>query len=225
MKILILIGVAVLTFGLMLVGNWKIKNFVFIALAIGGAVNANFFNASAYPINCFGLAFGIDSVIYTLFVFCVLAMFHFFDNASAIKVLKSAVSAILFSAVIQFVAEISSFGYSTASLITFLKFLTSVIGSILAILAMLEVAKFCEKKNLNKYVSVALSLIVASVINSTIYYGAMAIFGSATPQTFLYLWLPSFIGKTISLVFALVAFYFLSKQKTIAEQKPEQNAR
>lgn len=214
MKILILIAIAALTFGLMLVGNWKIKNFVFISLAIGGAVNANFFNATAYPIECFGLSFGIDSVIYTVFVFCVLAMFYFFDYKSALTVLTSAVAAILFSAVMQFVAEISSFGWNTASLFTFLKFVLSAAGSIIAIMCMLKLAQFLQQKKVNNYISVAIVMIVAVLINSTVYYGGAALMGQQFADNFLLLWLPSFIGKSIALCFSLGAFYFLSKQKS-----------
>ena len=53
-----------------LIGGKKYRSTTLYALAIGGAVNANFFHAGFYPIDIFGLSFGIDSIIYSLFIFC-----------------------------------------------------------------------------------------------------------------------------------------------------------
>ena len=66
---------SIIIFLLSLVSYEKFRSTTLYALAIGGAVNANFFYAGNYPIFCFGIPFGIDSIIYTLFLFCVLLMF------------------------------------------------------------------------------------------------------------------------------------------------------
>ena len=69
MIFVLLILISFLIYSLTVVGYKKFRQTTLYALAIGGAVNANFFHALNYPIYCFGLPFGLNNIIYPLFAF------------------------------------------------------------------------------------------------------------------------------------------------------------
>ena len=91
----VILGISL--FLLSMVGYKKFRTTTLYALAIGGAVNANFFHAGNYPINCFGLPFGLDSIIYSLFTFCVIIMFFKSNKKDAYILTLSSIIAIIFS--------------------------------------------------------------------------------------------------------------------------------
>ena len=97
-------------FLLSLVCYEKFRSTTLYALSIGGAVNANFFHAGNYPIMCFGLPFGLDSIIYSVFGYCVILMFLKVSKREAYILTISSVIAIMFSAVMQLVADLFTIG-------------------------------------------------------------------------------------------------------------------
>jgi len=200
---------SILVFLSSLIGYKKFRNTTLYALAIGGVVNANFFHAGNYPINCFGLPFGIDSIIYVLFIFCVVVMYLKEGKKSAYTLAFSSIIAIMFSALMQLVAELLSKGSSIHVWFNFLTFTISSIASVIAIISMLEIlSKLIKIKN--SYLILIIGIVISTLLNTLIYYPlTVLIYG--TPANILILVLTSFIGKTIALICGILTLAIFNK--------------
>lgn len=201
---------SIIVFSLSLVCYEKFRNTTLYALAIGGIVNANFFHAGKYPIICFGLLFGLDSIIYSLFAYCVIIMFLKANKREAYILTVSSVIAIMFSAFMQLVAELYTIGSCYSVWKTFLNFFVSSAASLIAVWIMLEILNKLKTKNTNEYVLLIVGMIVVSLINSAIYY-TLATLINGTPENILSLLLTSFIGKTIALLCSLGSLFLMNK--------------
>ena len=178
-------------------------------MAIGGAVNANFFHAGNYPINCFGLPFGIDSLIYTLFVFCVVVMLLKENKKSAYLLAFSGIIAIMFSALMQLISSLLSVGCSEYVWNTFFTFVISCIASVIALFVMIETINKIKHK-FNNYWVMLIGILITIIIDSALYYPLATLINGA-PESILSLVLTSFIGKAIALLFSLLTLYFINK--------------
>lgn len=191
-----------------LIGGKRFRSTTLYALAIGGVVNANFFHAGNYPIYCFGLPFGIDSIIYTLFIFCVVVMFLKQGKGQAYLLAVSSIVAIFFSAVMQLVADIMSNGSTREVWLTFIYFLVSALASVVAIITMLELLDKLKSK-FNQYCLLIIGVVLATIIYTCIYYPlTLAIYG--LPSNILNMILVSFIGKFIAVLCSLLAFKLIN---------------
>lgn len=200
---------AILIFMSTLIGYKKFRSTTLYALAIGGIVNANFFHAVNYPINCFGLSFGIDSVIYTLFVFCVIVMLIKEDKKSAYLLAFSSIIAIMFSAIMQLVSDLLSIGSSYQVWATFLTFLVSSLASVVAVIVMLEILDRLKDK-LNNYLLLILGTFIATIINSIIYYPLSLLIYGIPSNIYIFL-LTTTIGKVIALLCGLLTLFIINK--------------
>ena len=214
MNLIYIILFSVLCFACLFLGGKKYFSTTLYALAIGGAVNSNFFNAVTYPINCFGLNFGIDCIIYTLFIFCVILMYFYYGKKDAYILTVSSLVAILFSAIMQLVASLLTQGSSADIWVDFGTFVVSCFASLAAIFVMINLFELLSLKVKNKYVFIMLGIITASLINSGIYFGLITLI-SGTLENFGNLLLSSLIGKSIATICAVVAFSII----TIIEKK------
>ena len=207
MKFVLFLIFSLFIFLSVLLGGKKFRSTALYALAIGGVVNANFFHAGNYPIQIFGLPFGIDSIIYTLFAFCVIVMCLKEGKKSAYLLSFSSIIAIMFSALMQLISDLLSKGSSTAVWSTFLNFTVSSVASVIAIIVMLEILNLI--KNKNPYLIMVLGIVIVSIINSCLYYPIATII-MGRPENILTLLLTSLIGKCIALACALATLYFLN---------------
>ena len=202
----LLFGLAV--FLLSLVGCEKYRSTALYALAIGGIVNANFFNANTYPIYCFGLPFGIDSIIYSLFAFCTIVMLLKENKKASYLLAFSSIIAIMFSALMQLFADLLSNGNSKSAWFGFLVFCVSALASIIAVVVAVEFINSL-KNRLNQYLCMALGILIISLLNSGIYFPLEAIINGAS-QNMGELLLTSFIGKLIALLYSVLMLYLMS---------------
>lgn len=205
-----------------LIGFKKYHNTTLYALAIGGVVNSNLLTAYTYPIDIFGLSFGIDSIIYTLFVYCVVLMYLKEGKKSAYLLGISSIIAIMFSALMQFVGDsLSDKVISFDTLNTFGYFIIASFSSLVAIICMLEALDRFKKFKLfnNPYVVSIVGIIICTFVNFSIYYGTIVLF---IGRTGTYLWellLTSYLGKTYALLCSIIALYFYFKIKKRNESK------
>lgn len=213
---------SVIVFLLALVGYKKFRSTTLYALAIGGVVNANFFHAANYPVDCFGFPFGIDSVIYTLFAFCVIVMFLKEDKRSAYLLAFSGIIAILFSAVMELVADLFSTGNSLQAWKTFLSFFISAVASILAVVVTLETLEKMRKKA-NEYCCLIIGILIVTAINGGLYY-PLSILINTSPDNLSVLLFTSFIGKFIALLCGLLTLFLLNKmeRKQLKKQRRDE---
>ncbi len=208
MNLLYFIIFSLIVFLSSLIGYKNFRSTTLYALAIGGVVNANFFHAGAYPIDIFGLPFGIDSVIYTLFVFCVAVMFFKEGKKQAYLLAASSIIAIMLSAIMQLVADLLSTGSSWAIWQSFLTFTISSAASVVAIIVMIELLDKLKNKT-NNYVLLIVGIVVVTVINSGIYYPLSSLV-IGVPANMGVLLVTSLIGKAIALVCGLITLYLIN---------------
>lgn len=192
-----------------LIGYKKFRSTTLYALAIGGVVNANFFHAGNYPIDCFGLPFGIDSIIYTLFAFCVILMFFNEGKGSAYLLAFSSIIAIFFSALMQLIADLLSQGSSIAVWNTFFTFCVSILASIIGVIVMLEILNKIKSK-FNQYILSLFGILIISIINTAI-YSPLSTLINGTPANIGTLLLTSIIGKLFALIISLLVLWIINK--------------
>ena len=211
MKILYLFLFCVIGSGLYLIFQKKFRSSILYTLAIGSACNANVFNSANFPIKIGNFVFGMESVVYMLFLFCVLMMFAYYGKKDVITLIVCSMGAIIFAAIIEFIAGIAANGFSLEILLDFLTYLSSCIASILACLAMLSLFHFLRKKKVNLFLAVILVLIVASLVESVVFNACTSSFKiSILTREFWMRTAALYMGKAIALVFALITLVIVN---------------
>lgn len=210
MDFLFLVLTAVLVFAILIVSNrfWG-KDALFV-VGIGCAIGSNIYNVGDYGIVIGNLVFGIDSVIYTVFVFVVLLCLKNYDEKSAFTLLYSAMGSIMLSALLVFIASWASAGFASNLIWGFVSYLISVIATFVALFTTIKLFKYFEGKNLNVYLNFLINVLIASFINSLIYFGAVAII-SGFEENFLGQLGASYIGKLMSTAFSLLTYFICTK--------------
>lgn len=210
MDFLFLVLTAVLVFAILIVFNrfWG-KDALFV-VGIGCAIGSNIYNVGDYGIVIGNLVFGIDSVIYTVFVFVVLLCLKNYDEKSAFTLLYSAMGSIMLSALLMFIASWASAGFASNLIWGFVSYLISVIATFVALFTTIKLFKYFEGKNLNVYLNFLINVLIASFINSLIYFGAVAII-SGFEENFLGQLGASYIGKLMSTAFSLLTYFICTK--------------
>lgn len=210
MDFLFLVLTAVLVFVILIVSNrfWG-KDALFV-VGIGCAIGSNIYNVGDYGIVIGNLVFGIDSVIYTVFVFVVLLCLKNYDEKSAFTLLYSAMGSIMLSALLVFIASWASAGFASNLIWGFVSYLISVIATFAALFITIKLFKYFESKNLNVYLNFLINVLIASFINSLIYFGAVAII-SGFEENFLGQLGASYIGKLMSTAFSLLTYFICTK--------------
>lgn len=188
-----------------LVRKWHDYAMLF-TIAIGFAINANIFNATTTPMYCGPLVFSIDSILYTGFMFCVVICAIEYSIRNAKILTSSAIAAILLSATIEFLSNISSFGYKTQFLISFFGYFFSAVGTFAGVWFMLFVFEKLKNKKINNYLNIVICILISSIINSSIYY-VFTIITTAGLQDFSYMLIGSYIGKIFCIGLCLISFY------------------
>ena len=210
MDFLFLVLTAVLVFVILIVSNrfWG-KDALFV-VGIGCAIGSNIYNVGDYGIVIGNLVFGIDSVIYTVFIFVVLLCLKNYDEKSAFTLLYSAMGSIMLSALLVFIASWASAGFASNLIWGFVSYLISVIATFAALFITIKLFKYFEGKNLNVYLNFLINVLIASFINSLIYFGAVAII-SGFEENFLGQLGASYIGKLMSTAFSLLTYFICTK--------------
>ena len=210
MDFLFLVLTSVLVFVILIVSNrfWG-KDTLFV-VGIGCAIGSNIYNVGDYGIVIGNLVFGIDSVIYTVFVFVVLLCLKNYDEKSAFTLLYSAMGSIMLSALLVFIASWASAGFASNLIWGFVSYLISVIATFAALFITIKLFKYFEGKNLNVYLNFLINVLIASFINSLIYFGAVAII-SGFEENFLGQLGASYIGKLMSTAFSLLTYFICTK--------------
>lgn len=210
MDFLFLVLTAVLVFAILIVSNrfWG-KDALFI-VGIGCAIGSNIYNVGDYGIVIGNLVFGIDSVIYTVFIFVVLLCLKNYDEKSAFTLLYSAMGSIMLSALLVFIASWASAGFASNLIWGFVSYLISVIATFVALFTTIKLFKYFEGKNLNVYLNFLINVLITSFINSLIYFGAVAII-SGFEENFLGQLGASYIGKLMSTAFSLLTYFICTK--------------
>ena len=229
MNILYLLLFCVVGFGAYLLIPKRYRSSILYTLAIGSIVNANVFNAVAFPIQIGSFHFGINSVVYMLFLFCVLMMYVYYGKKETVTLVVCSIGAIVFAAFIELLSGIASVGYSSALGLKMVQYLASCLGSIAACVCIVLLYNAFRRVRMNLFLNVALSLLLTSVVESLIFYGITYpchLVGDVNRfwWDFLALYLGKLIGIAFSLITTLIVKYALKKDD-VPYPLPEKSAK
>ena len=220
----LLIIVAFVCFGgLLLVRAVWGRNGVFV-LGIGGVVGSNVYHIGDYPIIEGNFVWGIDSIIYTLFLVCVMVLAMDKHEKSAYVLMYSGIGSILFNAMLQFFASWGSSGIETGVIYGLISNALSAFATFLAVYLVLKLPKILKTKHWNDYFIMILCIVLASIINSLIYYGGIALVEGGFDANFGWTLLSSYLGKALALTFAIIMWAFsklIDKKRNINNKEIE----
>lgn len=221
MKLLVL---ALIALGMFLcitfLRKWFDK-FILIAFAIGCAVNANLFNSLTRPVEGLGLYFGIDAILYTIFLYAILVAYFKYGRDYAKDIALSSIVAIIISAFIEFFANGTAGGFTTGLLKSLSLYFISSIGSIVGIILMIIYVKKMEEMHVSKYISLPVAIIIGCIVNSTIYFlGYNVLYGNSITDFVKYL-VGSYLGRLFSIAISILCFFINEKYWKVIEPKVE----
>jgi len=183
---------------------------ILFTVAIGSIIASNIYHIGNYPIQVGNFIFGLDSILYTLFLFCIIVMLVFYDEKSAKTLMYSSVASICFTAIIQFLASLATGGVQEGVVWGLVSFFVSAIATVIPILIITKLYKNLENKNLNLLANISINIIFASVVNSFMYYGTMALLSGGVSDNFGEILVGSYLGKLISLAFCVFSMAILT---------------
>lgn len=205
MDFLFLVLTAFIVYTALIISHKFFKIDALFVLGIGCAIGANIFNINSYPVTVGNLIFGIDSIIYTLFIFSTLLAYIYYGKKQAWKLIYSVMFSILLTATLQFVASWATTGYIEDITWNFLSYIASIIATYIAILSIFNLFEFLKNKSLNIYINLSIAIIVASIVNSMLYFGLISAFLGIS-ENFAVQLAGSYIGKGMCIAFSLVSF-------------------
>ena len=188
-----------------LVRRWYDYSILF-TIAIGFVVNANIFTASNVPIYLGNIVFAIDSILYTGFMFVVIICAREYGVRKAKILTSSCIAAILVSAGIEFLANVSAFGYSSEYLINTLSYVYSAFGTFVGVWLMLYIYQKLDALKTHVILNFVVSSIVMSFVNTSIFYGLTSLTVGSINTVWMVL-LGSFLGKVICIILGLISYY------------------
>ena len=207
MNFLFLPLLAVIIFGLLIFGYHFFKKDALFVFAIGCVIASNIYNIGSYPIIVGDITFGLDSVLYSVFIFCILLAYINHGKKDAMIITYTAMASIMLTAVINFIAIWASSGVADNNIMwNFLSYLFSVLGTYLAITLMIKVIQ----KIPYNYLKIIIGIIIASIINSLVYFGLISIATFSIDTSLLSTLAGSYLGKFMSMAFALISYLLIS---------------
>ncbi|MBP5091647.1 MAG: hypothetical protein J6328_03715 [Bacilli bacterium] len=199
MSLLILIIATIACFGLLFFFRHFYDSMALISVAIGAAINANIYNSGNMPIEAGWIIFGIDSMLYSLFMFTIIYRAKDYSIPSAKSMTTSAVIAILISALIEMFARWSYNGHldwDNGKII--IGYVISAFATVVAVWVMLLIFKRMENKKRHTLIEFVVCLFAASMIHSLIYSGLLALISWEIPVHVLRRWVGSIITRLVS---------------------------
>lgn len=207
MNILIWITISIVFFAFFTVMRHYKDVDVLILLAIGCAINANIFNGGTVPFKFCGAIFGIDSILYTLFMFTVMYRLYNYSKKDAWSMTLTTLAAIMVSAVIEVCAKWTYEGtISSATITSLIGYVSSTVGTFFGVFFMIMLYEHMHEKKVSVYLSFVICIILASVINTTIYFGGIALV-SGPNYELVHILSGSYIGKLFNIIIGLIGFY------------------
>ena len=195
-----------------IIGNYFFKKDALFVLGIGSAVSSNVYNVNSYSISVGELIFGLDSVIYLFFVFCVMVAYMDYGKKTAMAITYSSMAGIMLTAIFDFFAKWATIGIAENVIWGFVSFSVSVLAIFVSIyLCVLFFEKTQDKLPILLNLGIVTAL--SSFINSAIYFGIMYLLGADMFGNFGGTLLGSLIGKLGTLVILILAYLVFGSLK------------
>ena len=184
---------------------------VLIAVAIGCCVNANIFTSLSSPIEVGNLVFGMDSILYTIFIFTIIIRMMDYSLKDAQIMTLTSIAAILISALIEYSSIVAKAGaFHLSDFYNLLKYVASTTGTFFAVWVIEKIYLKLNNTKINKYFMLFILISVGSIINATWLYGFTILVDGLSGKT-LEIFVGSIILRFISIVFAQISMLIYNK--------------
>ncbi len=175
-----------------------------ITIGIGSAIGANFYNIRLFPFIVFGFNSGIDICLFSLFVFCIALSLIIHGRKSAINLLITVICAIIFTAILEFLAIISSTGLFEKAALNFVSFIVFVFAIFVS--GMVSIFVFEKLKNsLPIIVNITIFIILSNFIKTVIDIIYLTILKDNINI------IGSIIGISTALIFSIITYIIIKK--------------
>ncbi len=218
MEFLFLVLTAFFVFGALILSNKFFGKDAIFVIGIGSAIASNVYNVGNYPINIANFIFGIDSVVYTVFIFCIFICYAFYGKKDALTLLFSALGSLFLTALLQFIASWATLGFGEQIVWGFASYIISIIATLIAVYLSLKTFILLENKNINIYLNLIITIILASLINSIIYFGVVSLINGFS-ENFIGMLIGSYIGKFMCTFLSLLVFFLCQKYNYNIKEK------
>lgn len=196
-----------LAFAIFFVGLKLFHKDAIFTIAIGTLIGSNIYNVNAFPIIIGKLQFGMDSIIYTIFIFCMLLMYVDYGKKACNLLLYTSIFSLFFTAFLAFMGNYAMSGITADLVWDSLSYIYSIVATFFAVWLMILTFDFFIKKRVNWYITIFLALLVACIVNSLIYFGLTFLTVGSLGSSFLSALAGSYIGKLIATLFCLFIFW------------------
>ena len=186
-------------------GYYFFRKDALYVLGIGAAVSSNVYNVNAYSIDAGWLIFGLDAVIYILFVFCIMVACKDYGKKVAKAIMFSSMAGIMLTATFDFFAKWATIGIAKDVIWGFVSYAVSTFAIYVSLILGIWLYEKMRYKVAN-FLNMGLSIFVSSAINSAIYFGIMYIIGADMFGNFFGTLVGSIIGKIGTLIILLCAY-------------------
>lgn len=211
MNFLFLVGIAIFCVTAIVLGlKWFGKDALYV-LAFGLAIGSNVYNIGNYGFYIGDYLFGIDSIIYTMFVFCVILAYLKYGVATAKNLVISIMCSIMLTGLLQFVASWVSVGFSSGIVWGLVSFALSAIATGVAIWVALVLFKLFYDHKCPSVLNVFIFFVIVTLLNSIIYFGGVAVFNQLTFDLVNVL-TASYIGKLFATLLCLGVYSIFYKK-------------
>lgn len=184
---------------------------VLIAVAIGCCVNANIFTSLSSPIEVGNLVFGMDSILYTIFIFTIIIRMMDYSLKDAQIMTLTSIAAILISALIEYSSILAKVGaFHLSDFYNLLKYVASTTGTFFAVWVIEKIYLKLNNTKINKYFMLFILISVGSIINTTWLYGFTILVDGLSGRT-LAIFVGSIILRFISIVFSQISMLIYNK--------------
>ncbi len=188
-----------------IVGFYFFRKDSLYVIGIGAAVSSNVYNVNAYSIDAGWLIFGFDSVIYILFVFCVMVACKDYGKKIAKAIMFSSMAGIMLTATFDFFAKWATIGIAQDVIWGFVSYAISAIAIYVSLILGIWLYEKMRYKVAN-FLNMGISVLVSSAINSAIYFGIMYIIGADMFGNFFGTLVGSLIGKIGTIIILVCAY-------------------
>ena len=182
-----------------------------LGVAIGCAVNANFFTPLKYGLLVGPFIFSIEAVLYTLFMYTVVVRVLDYGYQAAKKMTFTTVAAIIISAIIELFAELAAKQQAVEAFKDFLYYLFSSIGTILGVWVMIFITIKLRKIKVSDYIILPLVIAISTIIHAAFYYGGIALVEMRGDVYTIKMLLGALVGKSVCIALADIC-YFINKR-------------
>jgi hypothetical protein len=185
MNLLYLSLFALLIASATLIAQKKWFAFALGAMAVPCVINVSFYPASEFAIQAFGMSFGFDGILYTVFIYSVFLMYFRCGKKNTWEFIISAMVGIVFAGTFSFVAQFLTKGNSEPLTYKYISFYSAIVATVATTFPTIKIMEKLKEKKVNDFLCIIILSLFMSVMHSVIFF-------ATSPLTYMHKDITSF---------------------------------